>query len=142
MIPFFVLLILATAAIAWLTRIMWNRHPHYGVLIGIFALYYWSLAGSWFIVWDAFHDYELKNYGLHYYYLFEKLFLITPDTSYFISLVYYAVFVILLQLSFIFFSKNKPVYGASRRPTGISQSLGVSGGISYWYRAQLSLCLS
>ncbi|HEX5002264.1 MAG TPA: hypothetical protein VFW78_07190 [Bacteroidia bacterium] len=99
---FYLVLLFCTAVIGWLAGKMWRQTNNYSILIGVFALYYWSLSGAWFLVWDAFNDNSAQNIGLHYYYIFEKMFVVHADSYYMQSILYYALFIIVLQIAFLY----------------------------------------
>jgi hypothetical protein len=107
MFTFYILLIVGTLIIAWLGYKMWCLEKNIAIIVGLLILYYWSIAGSWFIVWDSFNNLSGYKIGLHYYYLFEKLFVVKADSYYFRSLVYYLSFIIFTQLSYLFFYRKR-----------------------------------
>jgi len=99
---FYLVLLLCTALIGWLAKKMWQQTNNYSIILGVFALYYWSLSGAWFLVWDAYHNNSAQTIGLHYYYIFEKMFVVHADSYYMQSILYYSLFIILLQVAFLF----------------------------------------
>ncbi len=98
---FFALLGLVTFFICLLTVAIWKRSQNVGYLVGIVFLYYFSFQGAWFIVFDL----SGGDSGLHYYYLYDRLFPINLDAHYLSALMIYALFVISVLLSLLFFSK-------------------------------------
>jgi hypothetical protein len=92
---YFATLTTATVAIAVLTWALYLRTRDVGLLVGIAALYYWSLYGAWFIVIDKTGGFSGKNY----HYLEQKLFPIALDRDYLVTLGLYAGFVIVVQLT-------------------------------------------
>jgi hypothetical protein len=66
--------------------------------VGYIFIYYWSLLGGWFIVFDALNNNAAAKMGAHYYHYFELLFPVFLDDDYFRTLVYYALFIISFQL--------------------------------------------
>ena len=59
---FFVLLTVATALIAVLALALYRKRRDVGLLVGLGALYYWSLYGAWFVVIDKTGGFSGKNY--------------------------------------------------------------------------------
>jgi hypothetical protein len=94
---FFSLLAVATAVIAVLTLSLYRKRKDIGFLVGIGALYYWTLYGAWYIVIDKMGGFSGKNY----HYLEYKLFPISLDSDYMLTLVLYAGFIILVQLTLL-----------------------------------------
>ena len=94
---FFALLGIATAVIVVLAAALYRRRRDAGTLVGIAALYYWSLFGAWYIVIDKTGGFSGKNYE----YLEGKLFSIALDQNYMIALGLYAGFIILVELTLL-----------------------------------------
>src|SRR5689334_348103 len=94
---YFAVLIFATVIIAVLAAALWHRRRDAGTLVGIAALYYWSLFGAWYIVIDKTGGFSGKNYQ----YLEGKLFPITLDRNYLVALGLYAGFVIVVDLTLL-----------------------------------------
>lgn len=84
----------ATAAIVWLAWSIYRRTGDLGVILGIAALYYWSLYGAWFIVIDKTGGYSGKSY----HYLESKLFPIDLDADYLTALALYSSFIVIVEL--------------------------------------------
>jgi hypothetical protein len=94
---FYSLLAVATAIIAVLTLALYRKRRDVGFLIGMGALYYWTLYGAWYIVIDKTGGFSGKNY----HYLEFKLFPISLDSDYMLTLVLYSGFIILVQLTLL-----------------------------------------
>jgi hypothetical protein len=94
---FFALLGIATTVIVVLAAALYRKRRDVGTLVGIAALYYWSLFGAWYIVIDKTGGFSGKNYG----YLEGKLFSIGLDQNYLIALGLYAGFIILVELTLL-----------------------------------------
>ena len=91
---FFALLTVITLVIAWLALALFRRHRDTGILVGIAALYYWSLFGAWYIIIDKTGGFSGKNY----HYLEYKLFPISLDSDYLATLSLYGAFIITVEL--------------------------------------------
>ena len=63
--------------IAVLAVVLYRRHGELSVVVGIAALYYWSLYGAWWIVIDKTGGFS----GQHYHYLENKMFPVALDGS-------------------------------------------------------------
>src|SRR5712691_6316118 len=94
---YFVLLTAATAAIAGLAWTLYRRRGDIGLLLGTAVLYYWSLYGAWYIVIDKTGGFSGKNY----HYLEYKLFPVALDNDYLKTLIMYAGFIIVVQLTLL-----------------------------------------
>ena len=77
--------------------VLYQRRRDAGIFAGTLALYYWSLLGAWSIVIDKTGGFS----GKHYYYLEHKLFPISLDRYYLLTLALYAGFIILAQLTLL-----------------------------------------
>ena len=94
---YFILLGVATLLIAALAAALYRQRGDLGVVVGIAALYYWSLYGAWSIVIDKTGGFS----GQHYQYLEHKMFPINLDGRYLLTLVLYALFIILVELTLL-----------------------------------------
>jgi len=94
---FFTLLAITTTVIVVLAAALYRKRRDPGTLVGIGALYYWSLFGAWYIVIDKTGGFSGKSYG----YLEGKLFSIALDRNYMIALGLYAGFIILVELTLL-----------------------------------------
>jgi hypothetical protein len=94
---FFSILAVATAVIAVLTVALYRKRKDVGFLVGSCALYYWTLYGAWYIVIDKTGGFSGKNY----HYLEYKLFPVSLDGDYMLTLALYSGFIILVQLTLL-----------------------------------------
>ena len=94
---FYALLAVLTLAIGGLALLLWRQTHSIAILMGIGFLYYWSLFGAWSLVYDL----SGGDSGMHYQYLFDKMFPVDLDGDYFRSLVYLGLFVIAVQLTLL-----------------------------------------
>jgi hypothetical protein len=94
---FFSLLAIVTAVIAALTLALYRKRRDVGFLVGIGALYYWTLYGAWYIVIDKTGGFSGKNY----HYLEYKLFPVSLDSDYMLTLLLYSGFIILVQVTLL-----------------------------------------
>ncbi len=94
---YFALLGASTLVIAVLAAVLYRQHGELSVVVGIAALYYWSLYGAWSIVIDKTGGFS----GQHYHYLEHKMFPIALDGRYLLTLVLYAGFIILVELTLL-----------------------------------------
>ncbi|MCK6639782.1 MAG: hypothetical protein L6Q81_06825 [Bacteroidia bacterium] len=101
----YVLLTLYTAVIAWLTWRLWKKTRQIAFVLGIALIYYWSLAGAWFIVYDELTNMHGKEIGLHYYDYLYLLFPVHADSLYYLVCFYYALFIVVIQLTLLWLTK-------------------------------------
>jgi len=101
---YFTLLGTATLVIAALAAALYAQRRDAGLLVGIAALYYWSLYGAWSIVIDKTGGFS----GQHYQYLESKMFPIALDGQYLLTLAMYAGFIILLELTLLGALSRRP----------------------------------
>jgi hypothetical protein len=94
---FYAVLTAATAAIVALALVLWFRTGHVGFPVGIGLFYYWSLHGAWSVILDR----TGGDSGKRYDYLTVKMFPIDLDGDYFLTLIYYALFIILMELTLL-----------------------------------------
>jgi hypothetical protein len=94
---YFTLLGTTTLMIAALAAALYARCQDTGLIVGIAALYYWSLYGAWSIVIDKTGGFS----GQHYQYLESKMFPIALDGQYLLTLALYSGFIILLELTLL-----------------------------------------
>ena len=94
---YFTLLGAATAVIAGLAAALYAERRDAGLIVGIAALYYWSLYGAWSIVIDKTGGFS----GQHYQYLESKMFPIALDGRYLLTLALYSGFIILIELTLL-----------------------------------------
>lgn len=100
---FFGTLAILTLTIFGLLFFIWKKHGNWTIVIGIAMLYYWSLSGAWFIIYDLLSSNAGAKWGVHYYYYFEKLFRINLNVDYLYSIVAYGFFIITVELVLFLF---------------------------------------
>jgi hypothetical protein len=105
---YFAILAASTAVIAALALALYRKRRDFGLVAGTVALYYWSLFGAWYIVIDKTGGFSGKNY----HYLELKLFPITLDGNYMLTLCLYAGFLIAAQVTLLIALSRQP-----ERPT-------------------------
>jgi hypothetical protein len=94
---YFAILAVATTVIAALTVALYRKRRDVGFLVGMAALYYWTLYGAWYIVIDKTGGFS----GKQYQYLEYKLFPISLDRDYMLTLALYSGFIIVIQLTLL-----------------------------------------
>jgi hypothetical protein len=112
---YYALLTVSTVVIAVLAAAVYRKSRDVGTLVGIAALYYWSLFGAWFIVIDKTGGFS----GKHYQYLESKLFPIVLDRDYLLALGLYAGFLIVVQVTLLIALSR----GSGARVPGLPQRL-------------------
>ena len=129
---YYAVLAAASAIIGLLALVMWKKTGSVAFPIGIALLYYWTLLGAWFIVSDLLGG----NTGMRYQYYFYKLFPIRLDDDYFWTLVLYAVFIVVIQLTVLHFVRKPDESGPRMAPLRISHEkilffTSVAGLVAY-----------
>jgi hypothetical protein len=89
---YYFVLAIATVIVVVLGLLLWLKTRNLAFPIGLGLIYYLSLFGGWFIVYDK----SGGDSGKHYHYLEDKLFPVRLDDDYLTALILYAVFVILI----------------------------------------------
>ena len=113
---FYLVLGIVTLVIFFIGWKIWNRTKNIGFIIGLFFIYYWTLLGSWFLIYDSLTG-KGEEIGLHYHYLFIKMFPVDLDKYYMLSIIYYSLFIISLELIILYFlpkKKNEIIYTKDR----------------------------
>jgi oligosaccharide repeat unit polymerase len=88
----YVLLGTATLIIALLTFLLWKQTNYFGFVVGIGILYYFTLAGSWYVLLGE--DLELAD--APYRALFVELFAVRIDEHYYDALAIYSFFLVVI----------------------------------------------
>ena len=96
---YYLLLIGLTLVIATLALLLYSVQRDIGILVGLGALYYWSLYGAWYVVIDKTGGYSGKNY----FYLETKMFPVALDGDYMASIALYGAFIIAIELTLLAF---------------------------------------
>jgi hypothetical protein len=102
-VQYFALLTVTSIVIAVLTLLLYRRTHDLGVLVGCGVLYYWSLFGAWYVVIDKTGGFS----GKRYQYLEVKMFPVSLDHNYMLTLGLYAGFIILVQLTLLLSLSNR-----------------------------------
>lgn len=105
----YLVLTISTLIILYLAVLIWRKTRSIGFMLGIAILYYWSLLGPWFIVFDELTGQKGQYFGLAYYDYLTKLFPVHADTIYLKVIGFYALFIIIIELTILVFAKDKKV---------------------------------
>ncbi len=89
---YYIVLAIATGIITFLGLLLWLKTKSLTFPFGLFFIYYLTLYGAWFVVYDKLGG----DSGKHYAYLEEKMFRIYLDEYYLGALIIYSVFVAVL----------------------------------------------
>ncbi len=115
---FYILLSTITLVIVGLAVLLWQQTRSLAVVLGIGFLYYWSLYGAWFLICDL----GGGDSGMHYHYLFDKIFPVHLDENYFCALVYLGLFVIIVELILFWRLVGPPL----PKPLPLEQAIRIS----------------
>lgn len=91
----YLLLTVATACIAGLAVLLYLRSGSLSFPLGVLFLYFWSIHGGWSIVADGLGVDSQKPH----HYLYRKVFPVELNAAYQETLLYYALFVIVIELT-------------------------------------------
>jgi hypothetical protein len=94
---YYALLTVTTIVIGVLAAVLFRIRGDYSIVLGVIALYYWSLYGGWFVVFDKSGGESVQNY----WYLEKKMFPVALDSNYLLTLALYAGFIILIELTLL-----------------------------------------
>ena len=92
---FYIVLTVATACIAGLAALLYLRSGSLSFPLGLLFLYFWSLHGGWTIVADGLG----ADSQMQHHYLYRKVFPVELNEAYLTTLLYYALFVIVIELT-------------------------------------------
>lgn len=106
---YYLTLTVATLLIVILQYMTWKKSRNIYLPLATFFLYYWSLFGAWFIVYDQLNNNGSSKIGVHYYDYFEKLFPIELNNDYLTSISYFALFIMAFQVT-VFYMIKKPTF--------------------------------
>jgi len=116
---FILLLSFLTLIIIFLGWKIWKKTKCNNYLFGFFLIYFWTLNGAWIFTIDQLTGANGADIGISYYRIFEKLFTVQLDSNYFLTILYYGLFIIVMQLIIWLISRNhkkntlikiKPIY--------------------------------
>ena len=103
---FYIFLIFFTFLIFKNAYIMWKINKDFTLPISIFFIYYFTLGGALFFPLDSYLGFIGTSYGFHYLPIFDKLFVVNFDNDYILSCVYYVVFILVFQYSYLIIVKK------------------------------------
>ena len=92
---FYLVLTIATVCIAGLAALLYVRSGSLSFPLGVVFLYFWSLHGGWTIVADGLG----ADDQMPHHYLYRKVFPVELNEAYLDTLLYYALFVIVIELT-------------------------------------------
>src|SRR5262249_3346300 len=115
-------LTIGTLAFGVLSLIIWLRTRQLAFVVGLAALYYWSLYGAWLIVGR-----ELGNRANYRFeYLYYRLFPVYLDQYYLWTLVLYLTFILTIQITVLWLTERRRSDAGSSRPIVVSHPKIVS----------------
>lgn len=123
------LLIFFTAIIFYLAIKIWQKTKEPAFILGIALIYYWTLAGAWFIIFDCLTGDKGKEFGVHYYHYRDALFPIFLDNYYLLTILYYSLFIIFVQGCILFFTKKPSIEIQKESPVFINHTILISACI-------------
>lgn len=119
----YALLSILSFIIFFLAWKIWKKTKEPAFILGIALIYYWTLAGAWIIIFDLLTNDKGKDFGVHYYHYREALFYIHLDNSYLLALLYYGLFMIVIQGCVLFFARKPEIETESTPPVFINHRI-------------------
>ena len=113
---FYWVLSVATVVIAALAWLLFVKTGSFAFPLGVMFLYFWSLHGGWSIVADGLGE-EAPKY---HHYLYEKMFLIELNDDYLWTLILYACFIVVVELTVLWKVESSSTVAVSAAPVYIS----------------------
>lgn len=101
---FYYVLAVSTASIAGLAGVLYLRTGSLSFPLGVLFLYFWSLHGGWAVVADG-----LGEETRRHHYLYDKVFPVDLDQDYIWTLILYAGFIIVIELTALYGVRRGPV---------------------------------
>src|SRR5687768_8081812 len=103
----FLLLALYTLVLGFLTYKIYRKTGEFAFVLGAVLMYYWSLMGAWFILYDDVTGDGGKDFGVHYYHLREILFPLKVDSNYTYAITLYFLFIAVVLSAIWYFTSGK-----------------------------------
>lgn len=119
----YLLLTVLTIIILFIAFKIWKKTNEPAFILGIGLIYYWSLAGAWIIIFDELTGDKGKDFGVHYYHYREALFPIHLNNYYLLSILYYGLFIIIIELCVLFLIKKRAFEHSSFKPVIINHKI-------------------
>lgn len=114
---FYSVLIASTASIAGLALLLYLRSDSLSFPLGILFLYFWSIHGGWTIVADGSGSESQQQH----HYLYDKVFPVELNEAYLWTLLCYAGFIIVIELTALYVVRGvRPRTESSRATLWIS----------------------
>jgi hypothetical protein len=95
---YYAVLSVATVLFLALGAAIWARTKSPAFVVGLAFIYYWTLWGGWFIVYDL----SGGESGMQYSHFYYRLFPLHLDADYFSTLVLYSTFILLIEITLLF----------------------------------------
>ncbi len=125
--------VLAIATLLWflLGAAIWFRTKSIAFVLGLGFIYYWTLWGGWFLIYDL----RGGESGMQYSYFFYKLFPVHLDADYFTTLLLFSLFVVTCEITVLFCAKRESAQ-LPARPIRIFHNkmliiAAISGAVSF-----------
>ena len=84
----------------------WKLDGSFTIPIVTFFMFYFTLGGAFIFPIDAFFNFKGTEIGLHYLPIFDRLFLVSFDYDYILSIFYYIIFILVFQYTYLFSIKK------------------------------------
>lgn len=130
---YFAALAIITLVILALALVLYRLTRDFGILLGIAALYYWSLFGAWYILVDKTGGFS----GKAYHYLEYKMFAIALDDNYLAAILLYGAFIIGAELALLVLLRRPQKGACEASPLTLRHApilvISFGAGLASWY---------
>ena len=106
LLVYYAFLILATALIVRNAYKMWQINNDFTLPIITFFMFYFTIAGAYIFPLDAYFEFKGASMGLHYLPIFDRLFKVSFDFTYVLSIAYYVFFILIFQYTYLLVVKK------------------------------------
>lgn len=106
---YIITLFLSTVIIFTLLFLIWIKTKDVSFIVGMMLIYLFTFLGGWFIAIDLMTDNVLKNYGLNYYYLYDKMFPVNLDIYFLATIIFYFIFISTIEITLLVFIKRRKI---------------------------------
>ena len=101
LILYYVFLIFSTVLMVRNAYKMWQINKDFTLPIITFFMFYFTIAGAYIFPLDAYLGFKGEAIGLHYLHMFKRLFPVSFDGDYVLSVAFYVFFILVFQYFYL-----------------------------------------
>lgn len=105
-VVFYALLVAFTIFIFRNAFKVWKVYNDFTFPLSTLIIFYFTIAGAYIFPLDVYSGFQGYKIGLHYLPIFDRLFPVGFDKDYFISCIYYAIFILAYQYTYMIFVRK------------------------------------